>query len=118
MTGANIGGGILAISFIVFLGILLSNISSNTAAVAILIPIVANFIKSAGLNPIPYIYIASVACNCAYVLPTSVRAIPVGYGLDPKKLFSKGLLAVIISLAVVSIFGYVFIMFWPGFSLA
>jgi len=118
LTGANIGGGILAIILIVFLGILLSNISSNTAAVAILIPIVGNLMKSAGLNPIPYIYIAAVACNCAYVLPTSVRAIPVGYGLDPRKLFSKGMLAVVISLVVVTLIGYIFIMYWPGFSIA
>jgi solute carrier family 13 (sodium-dependent dicarboxylate transporter), member 2/3/5 len=118
LTKANIGGGILAITFIVFLGILLSNISSNTAAVAILIPIVGNFIKLAGLNPISYIYIASVACNCAYILPTSVRAIPVGYGLAPEKLFSKGLLAILISFLVVTIFGYIFIMYWSGFSFA
>jgi len=74
--------------------------------------------KSTGLNTIPYIYIASVACNCAYILPTSVRAIPVGYGLDPKKLFSKGILAILISLVVVTVFGYLLIMYWSGFSIA
>jgi len=118
ITGANIGGGILAISLIVLIGIILSNISSNTAAVAIVVPIVGNVMQSTDLNPIPYIYIAAVACNCAYILPTSVRAIPVGYGLDPKKLFSKGFLAILISLVVVTIFGYLFIMYWPGFSYA
>jgi sodium-dependent dicarboxylate transporter 2/3/5 len=118
LTGTNIGGGILAISLIVLIGIILSNISSNTAAVAIVVPIVGDVMKSTGLNPIPYIYIASVACNCAYILPTSVRAIPVGYGLDPKKLFSKGILAILISLVVVTVFGYLLIMYWSGFSIA
>jgi len=118
LTKTNISGGILAISFIVLLGILLSNISSNTAAVAILVPIVGNVIQSIGLNPIPYIYVAAVACNCAYILPTSVRAIPVGYGLDPEELFSKGLLAILLSFVVVTLFGYIFVMYWPGFSLA
>ena len=118
LIGTDIKGGIFIIALIVLMGIILSNISSNTAAVAILVPIVGSIMSSAEINPIPYIYIASIASNCAYILPTSVRAIPVGYGLDPKILFSKGFLAILISFFVVTIFGYLFTLYWPGFSVA
>ena len=47
-------------------------------------------INGLGLNPIPYIYIASVGVNLSYMLPTSIRAIPVGYGLQPKYMFKEG----------------------------
>ncbi len=117
-TEINVSNNLLLIAIISLLGIILSNISSNTAAVAILTPIVGSVMISMGLNPIPYIYLASVACNCAFVLPTSVRAIPVGYGLDPQVLFSKGLMAVLLSFLTVTIFGYLAIVYWAGFSIA
>ena len=47
-----------------------------------------------GLDPLPYVYLTSVACNCAYALPTSIRAIPVGYGLDIKYMLKKGMVAI------------------------
>jgi len=118
ITNLSLTGSVLTIFIFVIIGILLCNISSSTAACAILIPIVINVILELDLNPIPYIYIASVASNCAFVLPTSVRAIPVGYGLDPKIMFRKGLFAVMMCIIVVTIMGYLFIKYWPGYSIA
>jgi len=113
----NLTGGFFTVVIFVILGMFLSNVSSDTAAVAISIPIVINITQSLNLNPIPYIYITSVACNCAYILPTSVRAIPVGYGLNPHVLLKRGMILIVISLVAVSVLGYIFLKFWPGYSL-
>jgi solute carrier family 13 (sodium-dependent dicarboxylate transporter), member 2/3/5 len=56
-----------------------------------LIPLVINVVKFLALDPLPYIYISTVAANCAYLLPTSVRAIPVGYGFNPQTMFLRGI---------------------------
>ncbi len=82
------------------LGIFLANTSSNTAAVAVLIPVVIGVASGLKLDPLPFVYAASAACNAAFALPTSIRAIPVGYGLDIRFMFKKGMAAAGISLAV------------------
>ena len=82
------------------LGLFLANASSNTAAVAVLIPIVISMTMALGLSPLPYVYITAAACNCAYALPTSIRAIPVGYGLGVNYMLKKGLVAVAVSLVI------------------
>jgi sodium-dependent dicarboxylate transporter 2/3/5 len=118
MTEHHLKGGLVSVALFVLSGMVLSNISSNTAACAILTPIVISVMQAQGVNPVPYVYITLTAANCAYVLPTSVRAIPVAYGLDPKVMFRKGLWAVLISFVVVTLAGYAFARYWPGFSVA
>ena len=71
-------------------------IGTNTATAAVTIPIDISVINGLGLNPIPYIYIASVGVILSYMLPTSIRAIPVGYGLQPKYMFKEGWKKIII----------------------
>ena len=92
---------LLLLIFIAF-GLFLANSSSNTAAVAVLIPIVISTAGAMNMDPLPYVYIASAACNCAYALPTSIRAIPVGYGLSVNFMLKKGLVAVAISLVLLA----------------
>ena len=82
------------------LGMFLSNASSNTAATAVLIPIVISIAGALGADPLPSVFIAAAACNCAYILPTSIRAIPVGYGLDVGFMLKRGVAAVVICYAV------------------
>lgn len=88
---------VLLIAIIVFLGVFLSNASSNTAATAVLVPVTISLAAAIKLEPLNYIYIAAAACNCAFILPTSIRAIPVGYGLDVRFMLKKGVAAVGIS---------------------
>ena len=101
---------------IVTLTVLLSDITSNTATAAVSIPIVISIINGIGKNPIPYIYIASIGVNLSYMLPTSIRAIPVGYGLNPKFMLKQGLLLTVIVIALMSALGYALLKFWPAFS--
>ena len=83
-------GGLLTVYVIVIVTILLSDVTSNTATAAVVIPVVISVMNGIGENPIPYIYIATVGVNLSYMLPTSIRAIPVGYGLQPRYMLSEG----------------------------
>jgi sodium-dependent dicarboxylate transporter 2/3/5 len=118
IAGFNVNGSFgLVVIFTVFASFL-GNITSNTAAVAITLPIVVQITQGFGLNPIPFLYITSVACNQAYILPTSVRAIPVGYGLDPADMVWPGWVVVLLNCAITIGLGYLFLLYWPRFSLA
>ncbi len=96
--------------------VILSEISNNTSAAAISIPIVISICQGLNLNPLPYLYTTIAAFNCAYMMPTTIRAIPIGYGLSPKYLLQKGALLTLASILVASISGYLLMELWPMFS--
>lgn len=116
VSGANISGSFILILGIITLTLLLSDITSNTATAAVAMPIVISIVKGIGENPIPYIYVASISVNLSYMLPTSIRAIPVGYGLEPKYMLKKGIPMTIVVILLMSILSYVLLKFWPTFS--
>ncbi|MDX1357433.1 MAG: SLC13 family permease [Clostridia bacterium] len=103
-------GGLFAmVLVIVGIGMFLANASSNTAACAVLIPIVITVASGSGADPLPYVFLAVAACNSAYMLPTSIRAVPVGYGLDPGFMFKKGIGAWAVVYAALCLFGYIIV---------
>lgn len=112
----NLTGGFLTILAFVSFTIMLAETASNTAAAAIALPIVISVTQAAGLDPIPYIYITSAAFNAAYMLPTSIRAIPIGYGLSPGFLFQHGVKQTVATIFLIAAAGWVFMEFWPYFS--
>lgn len=112
----NVKGGFLLVLIIVTLTLLLSDVTSNTATAAVAIPIVISIVQGLGKNPIPYIYIASIGVNLSYMLPTSIRAIPVGYGLQPKYMLKEGWKITLIVIPLMSILAYVMLMNWDMFS--
>lgn len=112
----NLDGGILTVLIIVTMTVLLSDITSNTATAAVSIPIVISIISGIGKDPIPYIYIASIGVNLSYMFPTSIRAIPVGYGLQPKYMLKQGIPLTVIVILLMSVLGYMLLKFWPAFS--
>lgn len=93
----------------------LTEISSNTAAASISIPVVQSITQQLGLNPIPYILTSIVAVNCAFILPVSTRAVGVTYGLSPDDLMRQGVRLSAFCLLLVSLLGYVCMQFWPLF---
>lgn len=118
VTKLGLTGGLLTVFVIITVTLLMSDITSNTATAAVAIPIVISIVQGIGLNPIPYIYIASIGVNLSYMLPTSIRAVPVGYGLSPKYMLKEGWkmsLLVIISMTALS---YALLEYWPAFSIA
>ena len=116
VSNANLGEGFLIVFIIVLFTILLSDVTSNTATAAVAIPIVISIVNGMGKDPIPYVYIASIGVNLSYMLPTSIRAIPVGYGLKPKFMFKEGVMMTVIVVALMSITAYLLLNYWPLFS--
>lgn len=117
---ANMGltGGIATIFVIITVTLLMSDVTSNTATAAVAIPIVISIIQGIGLDPIPYIYIASIGVNLSYMLPTSIRAVPVGYGLSPKYMLKEGWKISVLIIIIMTILSYVLLKYWPAFSMA
>lgn len=111
-----LSGGFMTVFVIVTVTLLLSDVTSNTATAAVAMPIVISIVKGIGLNPIPYIYIASVGVNLSYMLPTSIRAIPVGYGLPPKYMLKEGYKMTIMVITLMSVLCYLLLKYWGAFS--
>lgn len=116
VASTSLTGGFGTVLIIVTVTLLLSDVTSNTATAAVAIPIVIGIIQGIGKDPIPYVYIASIGVNLSYMLPTSIRAIPVGYGLEPKYMLKKGAPISIVVIILMSITGYLLLNYWPVFS--
>lgn len=109
-------GGIETVFSFTLFSAVLTEVSSNTAAAAIAVPVVESISQTLGLNPIPYLLVSIVALNSAYMLPVSIRAIPVSFGLDPAELFKKGLQLAVYSTALITVIGYLSIKYWALFQ--
>ncbi len=113
-------GGFVAIAVFVFLTVAITQITNNTAAIAIIVPITISTFDSLGLNPIPFVYIVAAAGNYGIVLPSSSGgpAIAAGYGVNVKSMFSWGIWLALILLFTLIVGGYLMATFWPGFGVA
>jgi sodium-dependent dicarboxylate transporter 2/3/5 len=113
-------GGFTAIAVFSLLTMLITQVTSNTATVAIVVPITISTFQGLGLNPIPFVYIVSVAANYGLMLPSSSAgpAIAAGYEVDLSKMFWQGLWLSGLSWAVLLAIGYLLATTWPGFSVA
>ena len=115
LTQLSLDGGFETMLSVAFLGTFLTEISSNTAAASISIPVVLSLTQELMLNPIPYLLVTIVAVNCAYILPVSIRAIGVSYGLSTDALLKEGVKLSILTMLFVSLIGYLAMKFWPMF---
>lgn len=116
VAGMGLKGGIVTILVIITLTLILSDVTSNTATAAVAIPIVISIVQGIGLNPIPFVYIASVGVNLSYTFPTSIRAIPVGYGLQPKYMFKEGWKMSVVVIVLMTALCYIMYRYWEPFS--
>ncbi len=112
-----LSGGLETVGIFTLFAVVMTEISSNTAAAAIALPMTQQIAQAMGLEPIPYMLIVTVAVNSAYVLPVTVRAIPVSYGLDPMELFKNGIIISIVSMLAIAVFGYLFMHLWAGYGM-
>lgn len=114
------GGGLAAILVFVLLTVVLTQITSNTAAVAIVVPITISTFQSLGQNPLPMVYIVAAAGNYGLMLPSSSGgpAIAAGYGVNLKTMFGRGLWLTVLLLLAVAVSGYFLTRLWPGFGVA
>lgn len=116
VAGLGLTGGLSTIFVIVTVTLLMSDITSNTATAAVALPIVISIIEGIGKNPIPYVYIATIGINLSYMMPTSIRAIPVGYGLQPKYMLKTGWKISIMVIFLETLLCYLMLTYWPAFS--
>lgn len=112
----NLSNTWLLVFVILLMTILLSDITSNTATAAVAMPIVVAITQGAGMNPIPYIYVASIGVNLSYMLPTSIRAIPVGYGLEPGYMLKRGVVFTAVVLVLMTVTAGLLVTLWPAFG--
>ena len=94
----------------------MSEMSSNTGAASICIPMVISLSGALSLNPIPYVLGTVAACSCAYVLPVTTRAIPVGFGLDASVQMREGLKLTLLSLVINAVVCWLSMEYLPLFS--
>lgn len=116
MDSMGLDGGFITILIIITVTLLMSDMTSNTATAAVAMPIVLSIVSGIGLNPIPYIYVATIGVNISYMLPTSIRAIPVGYGLKPSFMLKKGAGMTVMVIILMSIVSYLMVTYWAAFS--
>ena len=111
-----LNGGVETMFSLTLFATFLTEISSNTAAASIAIPVVQSITNELGVNPVPYILTTIVAVNCAFILPVSTRAVGVTYGLSPDDLMKHGVRLSVLCMLLVSVLGYVCMQFWPLFN--
>lgn len=107
MSGFNLKGGFGTILIFAAFACLISEMTNSTVSAAVTIPIVIGVTNKLGLNPISYVFATAMAMNFESLLPVSVRAISVGYGLDPDKLLKSGLPVMLVRMMVAVLMGLV-----------
>lgn len=113
----HLDGGIITVLVIITVTLLLSDVTSNTATAAVAIPIVISIAKGfENPNVVPWIYITTNGVNLSYMLPTSIRAIPVGYGLEPKYMLKEGWKMTVLVIVLITAVSFLLLKFWPAFS--
>ncbi|MBO6154847.1 MAG: anion permease [Lachnospiraceae bacterium] len=111
-----LSGGLGTIAIFAIFAAIISEMTNSTVSAAVTLPIAIGVTSKMGLNPIPYMFTVAMAMNYESLLPVSVRAISVGYGLDSDKLLKSGLPLTLVRLVVAIAIGYATMMIWPGFS--
>jgi len=114
------GGGFAAVLVFSALTLRMTQITNNTAAIAITVPITISTFQSLDLNPLPFVYIVTTIGNCGFMLPTSAGgpAVAAGYGINLKTMAVKGFWACLIALGTVVTVGYLLSLYWPAFGTA
>jgi sodium-dependent dicarboxylate transporter 2/3/5 len=114
------GGGFVAVLVFSVLTMVLTQITSNTAAIAIVVPITIGTFESLGLNPLPFVYIVAAVGNCGFTLPSSAGgpAVAAGYGANLRTMALAGLVVTVTVLATRLAVGYALARWWPGFGVA
>jgi sodium-dependent dicarboxylate transporter 2/3/5 len=114
------GGGLLAVAVFTFLTMFITQVTSNTAAAAIVVPITISTFTSLGMNPIPFVYLVGAAANYGIMLPSSSAgpAVAAGYGVNLRTMMTMGLwLTALLTILLVAA-GYLLAYYWPAFGVA
>jgi solute carrier family 13 (sodium-dependent dicarboxylate transporter), member 2/3/5 len=102
------GGGLGAVAIFALLAMAITQVTSNTAAIAITVPITISTFQGLGLDPLPFVFVVAAAGNFGLMLPSSAGgpAVAAGYGVNLKTMFTKGLWLVLVLWVLVVLVGY------------
>lgn len=103
----HLGSGLLLLIVIVAVTMIFVEVASNTAAAAIAVPMVIGLASEMGADPVAYVYITAAAFNTGFMFPTSIRAIPIAYGLNTGYLFKHGAMMTVITTVLIACVGSV-----------
>ena len=110
----NFDGGFTTIFAFTLLAILLAEFCNNVTAAAVILPIIVSVCDQIGVSPIPYMYFIIPAYNTAFMMPTSIRAMPLAYGVTPASIIKNGAVQTLASLIVIPVMGYLLLTLFPG----
>ncbi|RQD75369.1 MAG: hypothetical protein D5S01_05335, partial [Halanaerobium sp. MSAO_Bac5] len=98
------------ITFLIFAGItvLLTNISTNTASAALLMPVIIRLFIAQGINPVPIILLLTVSVNLSFAIASGngCLAVSAGYGVNLKTMFKHGIIIAILGFFLSTFFAF------------
>lgn len=115
LSGAGVHGEFLVVFIVLAFTLTISDLTSNGATAAMCMPIILTMAAALKINPIPLIYVGSIGVSLSYTMPTSIRAISVGYGLEPAFMVKRGFVLSVIVIPSLSFLCYMLMKYWPTF---
>ena len=114
------GGGFRAVLIFSLMTMVVTQITSNTAAIGIMVPITISTFQSLGMNPVPVRLHrrgrGKLRTDAA--LSAGGPAVAAGYGVNLKMMFSRGAWLTALLWVVIALLGYALTVYWPGFGIA
>lgn len=92
------GHGIITFLILGGLTAFLTNISTNTASAALLMPIIIQLFISQNINPVPIILLLTVSVNLSFAIASGngCLAVSAGYGVNLKTMFKHGIIIAVL----------------------
>jgi sodium-dependent dicarboxylate transporter 2/3/5 len=103
--GSPLSGGFGVVFVATLLGVIVSEITSNTASAALVVPVAIALGQVAGVDPVKPALAATVGCSFGFMLPVSTPPNALVYGTGRLRIgdmISNGLLLDVIGVLVVS----------------
>ncbi|ADQ14598.1 SLC13 family permease [Halanaerobium hydrogeniformans] len=98
------------ITFLIFAGVtvLLTNISTNTASAALLMPVIIQLFIAQGINPVPIILLLTVSVNLSFAIASGngCLAVSAGYGVNLKTMFKHGIIIAFLGFFLSTFFAF------------
>lgn len=105
LQGMELEPGLPLYTAIALLACLFSETAGITISSAMVVPLVITLTRTEGMPLLPSWKMAVMALNGAFLLPTGIRAIPVGCGMAPRYLWQRGLPVFVGRLGIAILFG-------------
>lgn len=109
------------LTFLIFCGVLtvLTNISTNTASAALLLPVIIQLFLAQSLNPVPIILASIVAVNLSFAIASGngCLAVSAGYGVNLKTMFKHGMVIALVGWLITSVLALFFNTYLPWWGI-